>query len=140
MSTAQVTQTKRLLSLDTPLGQDVLVIERWTGTESVSGLFSYELELLADVQLGQDQKVIPEDLLGKDVTITLELAAGERYFNGIVKRFIEGHRDYRFAHYRAEVVPWLWVATLKSNCRIFQNLTTPDIIKQVFDELKRNLR
>ena len=136
MSPVEVTQTNRLLSLDTPLGQDVLVIERWTGTESVSGLFTYELELLADLQQQQDQKVIPEDLLGKDVTITLELAEGDRYFNGIVKRFIEGHRDDRFAHYRAEVVPWLWVATLKSNCRIFQNLTTLDIIKQIFDGLK----
>ena len=34
--------------------------------------------------------------------------------------------------YRATLVPWLWFLTRTSDCRIFQNMTVPDIIKQVF--------
>ena len=30
------------------------------------------------------------------------------------------------------MVPWLWFLTRTSNCRIFQEMTVPDIIKQVF--------
>jgi type VI secretion system secreted protein VgrG len=33
-------------------------------------------------------------------------------------------------------VPWLWLLTLKSESRIFQNKSVVDIIKAVFDELK----
>jgi type VI secretion system secreted protein VgrG len=34
--------------------------------------------------------------------------------------------------YSATVRPWLWLLTQASNCRIFQDKTVPEIIKQVF--------
>src|SRR5205814_9849078 len=68
-----IKQATRLLGLDTPLGADVLVIEQFRGYESVAGLFSFELDLLADAQLGKDKSVKPESLIGKGVTVALEL-------------------------------------------------------------------
>ena len=37
-----------------------------------------------------------------------------------------------FAVYRATLRPWLWRLSLRAGCRIFQNMTVPDIIKSVF--------
>ncbi len=36
--------------------------------------------------------------------------------------------------YRAEVVPWPWLLTRTTDCRIFQNLSTPDIITKIFGD------
>src|SRR5262249_26536038 len=36
----------------------------------------------------------------------------------------------------AEVVPWLWLLTQRAGCRIFQNLTVPEILKKLFDEYR----
>ena len=43
-------------------------------------------------------------------------------------------QDQRFRYYQAQIVPWLWLLTLTTNCRIFQGLNVPDIIDKVFKE------
>jgi type VI secretion system secreted protein VgrG len=130
------TQEERLLRLDTPIGDNVLLVEHCTGLETVSGLFSFELDLLLDTQKHRASEVTPGGLLGRKVVLALALNTGERFFNGIVKRLAQGDRDERFQHYRMEVVPWSWLLTLKSDCRIFQGLSVPEIVKKLFDELK----
>jgi len=35
--------------------------------------------------------------------------------------------------YRAVLRPWLWFLTRTSHCRIFQDMSVPDIIKQVLE-------
>ena len=37
-----------------------------------------------------------------------------------------------YARYRATIVPWLWLLTRTTDCRIFQDKTVPDIIEAVF--------
>ena len=133
---AVITQKERSLRLETPVGEDVLLLEHCVGSEAMSGLFSFELDLLLDLQMHRSSEVKAEDLLGRKITITLALKTGERYFNGIVKRLVQGHRDERFQYYHMEVVPWSWLLTLKSDCRIFQDLSVPQIVKKLFDELK----
>lgn len=133
---AAITQEKRILRLETPIGEHVLLVEHCVGSETLSGLFSFELDLLLDLQKHRTSEVKPEDLLGHKVTLALARKDEERAFNGIVKRFIQGHRDDRFQYYRMEVVPWTWLLTLKSNCQGFQNLSVPEIVKKIFDGLK----
>jgi len=41
--------------------------------------------------------------------------------------------------YRAVLRPWLWFLTRTSNCRIFQDMSVPDIIKQVFCQFKASI-
>lgn len=124
------TQANRRFSVSTPMGDDVLVLKRMVGSEQISRLFEFELELHSD-----DIDVKHEDLLGENVTVNIELPDGEkRYINGIVSRFsMEGHHD-RHVVYRATVNPWLWLLTRTADCRIFQEMTVPDIIKQVFGD------
>lgn len=131
MGDASYSQQHRLLALDTPLGKDVLLLQDLTGHEGLSRLFSYELNLLAY----EHSSISFKDIVGQKVTITIQLPDGApRYINGYVSRFTQGDTDDRmFTHYRAEVVPWLWFLTRQADCRIFQNMTPPDIISQVLN-------
>src|SRR5512139_2546572 len=96
------TQENRLISIDTPLGKDVLLLQRFTGLEGISRLFHFQLDLLSE------RTVDPNKILGQKVTVNVRLADGSaRHFNGFVSRFAAVGGEARFGHYRAEVVPWL---------------------------------
>ncbi|MCK6556303.1 type VI secretion system tip protein VgrG [Candidatus Binatia bacterium] len=128
------TQDGRLIAVHTPLGPDALLLQRFSGREAVSELFRFELDLLSD-----GAEVEPGALLGHAISIALALPdGGSRYFHGVVSRFGEGIWDGRLAHYRAEVVPWLWLLGRTSDSRIFQNQAVPQIIEQVFKDLGLN--
>ena len=125
------TQEKRLLSVNTHLGPDLLLLAGFAGQEEMSRLFRYELDLLSE-----DTSISPKDIVGEAITWTVSHHDKEpRHFNGIVSRFATGALHQRgLRTYRAEVVPWLWFLTRTSNCRIFQNKTTPQIIEELFKE------
>lgn len=124
------TQANRLLAIDTPLGEDVLLLQGLTGSEGVSRLFTFQLELLSEAP-----SVAFERIIGQRVTIRIVLADGHtRAINGVVSRFAHTGMDTRFTYYRAEVVPWLWFLSRTADCRIFQNMTVPAIIEKVFQD------
>lgn len=125
------TQDNRLISITTPLGKDVLLLNGFAGNEGISRLFKFDLELLSE-----DPAISFEAIVGQKITISIKLIdGGERYINGFVSRFAQSGSDERFTHYRAEVVPWLWFLTRTADCRIFQNMTVPDIITKIFNDL-----
>jgi type VI secretion system secreted protein VgrG len=126
------TQAEAPLAITTPLGKDVLLLTGVRGSEVISRLFNFQLDLLAEVQ----SQVHFEDILGQEVTVQMALPNGDtRYFNGIVKRFSQGARDQTFVQFRAEMVPKLWLLTKKVQSRIFQHLSVPDILQQVLTGL-----
>lgn len=134
-----LTQAERLMVLDTPLDPDLLLISSFTASEAISGLFRYDIEML--VERSKAASVKAKELIGEKFTVHLAISndyenSPRRHFNGIVSRFTQGHADRRFIHYRAEVVPWLWLMTQSHDCRIFQDLSTLEIVKKLFDELK----
>jgi type VI secretion system secreted protein VgrG len=121
-------QANRLISIDTPLGEDKLLLQGFSGHEGVSRLFEFDLDLFSE-----DQEIPFGDIVGRPVTFAVRLAdGGSRHFNGVVSRFAQSGMDVRFTHYRMQVVPWLWLLTRNANCRIFQNMTIPQIIENVF--------
>ncbi|HEY6345527.1 MAG TPA: type VI secretion system tip protein TssI/VgrG [Bryobacteraceae bacterium] len=130
MATIGFTQAARALRIDTPLGPDALLLRSVSGQEAVSQLFRFQLELLSE-----DDAIDFNGIVGKNVTLHLQIVDSERHINGFISRFSQAGRDERFTHYHAEMVPWLWFLTRKADCRIFQHKTAPDIIKKIFDEL-----
>lgn len=122
----------RPIKVTTPLGKDALLLVGFTGHESISQLFSFHLDLLAE----NKQDVAFDKLLGKSVTISLALSDGkERYFNGICSRVMQGVRDHTFTTYQMEIVPQFWLLTRRAQSRIFQHISIPDILKEVFKGL-----
>src|SRR5262245_60637342 len=123
-------QENRLITLTTPLGPDVLLVESLEGHEAISSLFHFQPVLVSE------KDIAPEDLVGQRLTFSFELTDGEqRHVNGFVSRFAHGDVGLRVAHYYAEVVPWLWFLTRTTDCRIFQHMSVPDIIQRIFKDL-----
>ncbi len=120
------TQKYREIEIASPLGPDVLLLREMTVTEELGRLFSIDLELAST------QDIDFEQLLGQNISIRLDfIHRGQRYFNGFVTSLSQAPNEGRFTRYHATVHPWLWFLTRTSDCRIFQNKTVPDIIKQV---------
>lgn len=127
------TQTQRQFAVASPLGPDALLFKDMVFTESLCRPFEMQLELLSE-----DTQIKPDDILGQNITVRCELPNLEgktRYFNGLVSSFSQGGIEEGMSVYRITVVPWLWFLTRTSDCRIFQEMTAPDIIKQVFRDL-----
>ncbi|PYS62694.1 MAG: type VI secretion system tip protein VgrG, partial [Acidobacteria bacterium] len=128
------TQDNRPLSVKTPLGKDVLLLVGITSHEAISQLFTFRLDLLAE----DASKVKFEKLLGQKITVVLKLPnEKERYFNGICNRISQGGRSEGevFTSYHLEIVPQFWFLTRRSQSRIFQHVSVPDILKKVLNGL-----
>lgn len=115
--------------LDTPLGDDVLIVESFSGTEEVSKIYNYVVEAKSD-----KTSLIFDAMVGKPVSLMLTLADNKkRFISGHVMKFIQYSRLDDLNHYHIEIVPWLWFLQKRSDCRIFQGKSALDIIKEVFD-------
>ncbi|MEZ6129826.1 MAG: type VI secretion system tip protein TssI/VgrG [Planctomycetaceae bacterium] len=123
------TQDNRRMGVMTALGKDALLLSRFEGTETISGLFSFDVQLLSTNDL-----IRAESMVGSPLVFWVLHPDNEpRYFNGYVKQFEYVGRGDRLSLYRANIVPWLWFTSLNSDCRIFQEMTVPQIIRQVFE-------
>jgi type VI secretion system secreted protein VgrG len=126
------TQDNRLMRLTTPLGKDVLLLVGFTGYESVSQLFHFDVDAVAEA----NQDIDFNGLLGQKVTVEVTLPdAKKRFINGICARVTEGAQGDVFTAYQLHVVPKFWLLTQRSHSRIFQQLSVPDILKKVLDGL-----
>ncbi len=126
---ATTTQANRNLAINTPLGEDKVLIMHAAINEQLGRMFQCEVELASD-----DPNLSFDTVVGGNASIRLTLPGSKtpRYFNGYVSRFVQTDANGTGGTYRATLVPWLWFLTRTSDCRIFQNMTVPDIIKQVF--------
>jgi type VI secretion system secreted protein VgrG len=123
-----IKQDTRSLGIKTPLGADVLGLRSFSIQEQISRLFQIEAELSSENGAIDFDKVV-----GHDVTIRLNVGqSSKRYFHGYVSRLVQVANQGAYSHYRATIVPWLWLLTRTSDCRIFQQQSTPDIIEAVF--------
>lgn len=122
------TQANREVSVKSALADDVLLFGSMSGSEGLGRLSQFRVQLLSN-----DSNVKIADLLGKPMSVVLDLndSGAVRTFHGIVTRFCcTGWKD-GLAAYEAIIHPGLWLLTRASNCRIFQDMTAPDIVKEV---------
>ena len=125
------TQDGRPLSITTPLGKDILLLVGINGAEAVSQLFHFRLDVLAE-----NKTEVPfEKLLGQKVSAAITLADNktQRYFSGLVRRVAQGERDLVFTAYQLEIVPPAWLFTRRTQSRIFQHVSVPEVLKKVLD-------
>ena len=118
------------ITLSSPLPATDLKFAAMQASEGLSQLGEMQLQLFSPKP---DLK--PEDVLGKPVCVHVALRDGaQRHFSGYVTRFGLGEHHGRHYGYRATVRPWLWFLTRTADCRIFQDLSVPDIVKAVFQD------
>jgi type VI secretion system secreted protein VgrG len=121
-------QAHREVTVKTALADDVLLFASMSGSEQLGRLSEFRIRLLS-----ADSSLKIADVLGKPMSVLLQTNedGDQRHFNGIVTRFGCTGWSGEFASYEATVHPWLWLLTRASNCRIFQDKTVPDIVKEV---------
>jgi type VI secretion system secreted protein VgrG len=124
-----LTQDGRLIKLYTPLGKDKLLVQSFSGEESISRLFRFQLDLVSE-----EETIAPKDIVGKNVTLGVMHAdeSTERFFNAHVSRFSQLPSQGRYYRYQAELVAWPWFLTLSADCKIYQEMSILDIIEEVF--------
>ncbi|CAN7465841.1 type VI secretion system tip protein TssI/VgrG [Rhizobium sp. LjRoot30] len=129
--TTTLTQAERWLTLDTPLGEDVLVATGVRGVEGISRLFEFHAEALCEREI-----IAPGDLLGKSVTLQMSHPASKRRLvNGIVTAFSGGaltRSSYRI--YNLTISPTFWVLDRTSDYKIFQDKTAVEIVEEILGE------
>ena len=69
MIATALTQTGRLMILETPLDPDKLLITSFGGVESMSGLFRYDIEMIAEKS--DAPSIAAEELIGEKFTVRL---------------------------------------------------------------------
>ncbi|MBO9688290.1 MAG: type VI secretion system tip protein VgrG [Mitsuaria chitosanitabida] len=118
------------LRLKTPLPPEDLRVHACSAREGLSELGEITLTLLSE-----RKDIRAADLLGKAATLTVALRdTAPRHLSGYVTRFALAGFEGRHCLYEMTVRPWLWLLTRTADCRIFQDMTVPDIVKAVFDD------
>jgi type VI secretion system secreted protein VgrG len=124
---AVVSQDSRVFELKTPLGKDVLLLRRMHGMESMSQPFEWDLDLVSE-----KGDVDPDNILGQKISIGFVLPNGKkRFFTGFVSEFSTGGWLHNYSKYHAIVRPWYWLLTRTADCKIFQEMTVPQIFEEV---------
>jgi len=126
-------QQNRKIRVSTPLGENVLLLKAFSGTEEISRPFRFQLEMIAENR----QKVPFDAMLGERVTVHLLLPdeSTEHHFNGVCARFGQAGRDENFTVYRADLVPEFQLLARTAQSRIFQRMNVPDILREVMKGL-----
>src|SRR5208283_17029 len=101
------------MAVSTPLGPDVLLLQQFSGSEFLSRLFRFQLEMLAESST--------------DIAFDQILSQSQQLPSPMGSAF--------FTRYHAEIVPQLWLLTRNAQSRIFQQIAVPDILKQVLTGL-----
>ena len=109
-------------------GPTDLLVTSFRGTEGVSELFRFEIELASD-----DDDVDFEAVAGQAGKLIFSEPDGDRYVHGIVSGFEAIGFGSRFARYRATLVPGIWPLTLIRRSRIYEEVDVPEIIRRVLE-------
>ena len=116
--------------LKTALPDDVLRVHSCTSREGLSDAGDTTLTLLSE-----RKDILASELLGKLATLTIALREdAPRHVSGYVTRFAQRGFEGKHCVYEMQLKPWLWLLSRTSDCRIFQEMSVPDIVKQVFED------
>lgn len=96
---------------------------------AVSDVFTCDVELACE-----NPALKQETLVGKNGLLTLFNERHPQYLHGEIQHLQQGESGHRYTLYRVRLVPKLTFLQYRSNLRIFQQRSVPDILKQVLKE------
>ncbi|SMC28479.1 type VI secretion system secreted protein VgrG [Andreprevotia lacus DSM 23236] len=121
---------QRALRLHTSLPDTSLFFRSLSGGEALSTIGGYQL-----VALSPSPDLPLDDLVGHPATLEIDLPkGGVRYVNQYVASMALVGKEGQHYRYEAELRPWFWFLTRTADWKIFQKLSTLDIVKKVFGD------
>lgn len=125
---------KVFLDISVPGGYS-FELNNFKGIERLSSLFEYTVIMTA-----QSRDVDFNALMSQSATVSLTVGSEKRTFDGIIGRFEQLDTPFsdlnRWNVYKAVLYPKVWLLNFSGQCRIFQNTSAIDIIKQILDDNK----
>ncbi len=123
------------LHVDVPIKESFDVRE-FTVDDGLSSLFSVELEVLCS-----NPALDFEELVGQPSAFHIELddaaypGLRKRSWSGVISEMhLVRSESTGLSTYRLTIAPRLWLSTLRTNCRVFQQMTDLDIVKTMLGE------
>ncbi|MEB2503566.1 type VI secretion system Vgr family protein [Burkholderia anthinoferrum] len=131
------------------LGKPALRFLSLRGGEHLGKLYTYELLLRTPddfhVPLSTSANLDLKAMIGTEMTVSVQLegigtgveggvGAGGREISGLVVKAGFLRTEGRYNVYRIVLRPWLWLATLTSDYKIFQDKTVVEIIDTVLSD------
>lgn len=111
------------------LDKETFQVVSLSGTEGVSSLFQFDLDVISGEQDLDFQKV-----LGKPGHLRIRGVGGERHVHGIVRRIEETSRSQEYSRFSVNLVPAIWKLALRQTSRIFQDKSIPDVVQKVLKD------
>ncbi|MBA8878273.1 type VI secretion system Vgr family protein [Phyllobacterium myrsinacearum] len=130
-SDAGLIQADRILRISTSLGTDVLLSEKMDVHEEINGLFVIGIDVKS-----KRTDIRADELVGTLADVSLEVAYGERRpWNGLITGFREGPPVSRgLRSYKLTIRPQLWLLSQRSDCRIWMDMTTLQVVETLVSE------
>lgn len=128
-------QSKRLLKITTQLGADLVMLTELDGVDELSKPFLFKIKMVTDKPIA-DVKA----LLGTAVTLEFGnhgMPEALRPFGGHFRRLVRTAKVNAAGTewvWEAEIVPQLWFMSLRTNMRVFQEQTFPNIVSTITGE------
>lgn len=115
-----------------PLSGEELLFFRLLAREELGRLPEIRLDLVRSSRL---KPLEAKQLLGKTASLIITPHTGDkRHLHGHITQFERGGVKGPYDRYRVTLRPWLWLLTLRSNHRIFQDKTVIQILETIFGE------
>lgn len=122
-------QSEHRGKLTTPLPENTLILEEFSGTEAVNDISLFRIRAFSVAPIDLDS------ILGKGMTVEIESGyEAPRLFHQIVysARIIGVSEEY--CSYEFELRPWIWAASRRETSRIFADQSVMQIIETVLGE------
>lgn len=121
------------MALPGVVGEGTLQVRRIQGTERLGRLFQYDVDLVSERSDIDFSKVLGQPVtLGISYVVKGSPAPKTRYIAGMVSSFAQSGIEGGLHQYRATVVPKVWRATRRSDCRFAGvNMKIPVLVKQI---------
>ena len=103
--------------------KETLHVMEFSGDERISTLFRFTLMLACESSSLDFDKIV-----GRPALLTLTNDNGDRYFHGMICRFLQRDKGRNFTVYQADLVPKAWRLFHKQDIRIFQKKSIKTII------------
>ncbi len=127
---APFAQETRPGRLETVFSKDALVLTSLDAEEALNGLFDFHVQCVAT-----HSEVDFDTLIGTHATVFIDaFTDDERAFDGVVTEVRWLGLSDSGDTYWLRLQPWLFLASLRRNQRIFHNKTVVQIVEQIFLE------
>jgi type VI secretion system secreted protein VgrG len=100
---------------------------RVSGTEAVSSLYRYVIDVVADLPGG----ILASEVVGASARLLFGALEEPRVVSGLIAEFERGDDGTTGTLYRAVLVPSVARLELRRDCRIFQDQSVPEIVTAV---------